>query len=39
MFEPVAGVAVAGATSLFFLLAAMGYDPQRGVLRRAPRAA
>jgi ABC-2 type transport system permease protein len=39
MFEPVAALVVAGTTLLFFLLAAMGYDPQRGMLRRAPQAA
>jgi ABC-2 type transport system permease protein len=39
MFDPVAAAVVAGATLLFFLLAAIGYDPQRGMLRRAPQAA
>jgi ABC-2 type transport system permease protein len=39
MFEPVAAAVVAGATLVFFLLAAIGYDPQRGMLRRAPQAA
>ncbi len=34
MFEPVAALVVAGATVLFFLLAVMGYDPQRGMFRR-----
>ena len=35
MFEPVAAAVVTGATVLFFLLAAIGYDPQRGMIRRA----
>ena len=30
-----AGAVVAGATLLFYLLAVLGYDPQRGTLRRA----
>src|SRR5215212_9746775 len=34
MFEPVAALVVCGATVLFFLLAVLGYDPQRGMLRR-----
>jgi ABC-2 type transport system permease protein len=34
--EPVSALVVAGATVLFFLLAVIGYDPQRGMLRRAP---
>jgi ABC-2 type transport system permease protein len=34
MFEPVAAAVVVGSTALFFLLAVMGYDPQRGMLRR-----
>jgi ABC-2 type transport system permease protein len=34
MFEPVAALVVAGSTVLFFLLAVMGYDPQRGMFRR-----
>jgi ABC-2 type transport system permease protein len=33
--EPVAAIVVIGATALFFLLAVVGYDPQRGTLRRA----
>ena len=33
-FDPVAALVVAGATVLFFLLAVIGYDPQRGMLRR-----
>ena len=35
MFEPVAALVVVGATVLFFLLAVIGYDPQRGLIRRA----
>ena len=35
MFEPVAALVVAGATVVFFLLATIGYDPQRGMIRRA----
>jgi ABC-2 type transport system permease protein len=35
MFEPVAAVVVAGSTLVFFLLAVTGYDPQRGMFRRA----
>jgi ABC-2 type transport system permease protein len=34
-FEPVAAAVVTGATVLFFLLAVAGYDPQRGLIRRA----
>jgi hypothetical protein len=30
---------VAGSTVVFFLLAVHGYDPQRGMLRRAVQAA
>src|SRR6516225_7674054 len=30
----VAGLVVTGATVLFFLLAVLGYDPQRGLIRR-----
>jgi ABC-2 type transport system permease protein len=33
-FEPVAALVVVGSMALFFLLAVMGYDPQRGMLRR-----
>jgi ABC-2 type transport system permease protein len=36
MFEPVAAAVVVVATIVFFLLAAIGYNPQRGMLRRAP---
>ena len=39
MFEPVAALVVVAATLVFFLLAAFGYDPQHGMLRRAPQAA
>src|SRR5215475_5870723 len=39
MFEPVATTVVGGSTVLFFLLAVHGYDPQRGMLRRAAPAA
>jgi hypothetical protein len=35
MFEPVAAALAACSTVLFFHLAAHGYDPQRGMLRRA----
>jgi ABC-2 type transport system permease protein len=34
-FEPTAALVVVGATVLFFLLAVLGYDPQRGLIRRA----
>jgi ABC-2 type transport system permease protein len=34
MFDPVSTGAVLGSTLLFFLLAVIGYDPQRGMLRR-----
>ena len=37
-FDPAAALVVAGTTVLFFLLAVIGYDPQRGMLRRAPQA-
>ena len=39
MFAPVAALVVVAATLVFFLLAAFGYDPQRGMLRRAPQTA
>ena len=39
MFEPVAAAVVTVATVVFFLLAVVGYDPQRGMLRRAAPAA
>jgi len=35
MFEPVSTAVVCGSTVVFFLLAVLGYDPQRGMLRRA----
>ena len=35
MFDPVSWAVVAGATVVFFLAAVYGYDPQRGMLRRA----
>jgi ABC-2 type transport system permease protein len=34
MFDPISALVVVGATLVFFLLAAYGYDPQRGLLRR-----
>src|SRR6202051_1550187 len=34
MFDPVATAVVCGSTVLFFLLAAYGYNPQRGMIRR-----
>jgi ABC-2 type transport system permease protein len=34
MFDPVSAAVVAGSTVVFFLLAVVGYDPQRGMLRR-----
>src|ERR1700728_4011640 len=37
-FEPVAALVVVGTTVLFFLLAVLGYDPQRRMLRRAVQA-
>jgi len=37
-FEPVSAVIVSGAAVLFFLLAVLGYNPQRGMIRRAPQA-
>ena len=35
MLEPLSALVVVGATVLFFLLAVTGYDPQRGLIRRA----
>jgi len=32
--QPIAALVVAGATVIFFLLAVIGYDPQRGLIRR-----
>jgi ABC-2 type transport system permease protein len=34
-FEPVAALVVAAAALVFFMFAVIGYDPQRGFLRRA----
>ena len=34
-FDTVAALVVTGAALLFFLLAVAGYDPQRGLIRRA----
>src|SRR4029453_10416436 len=33
LFEPVAAFVVASSTAAFFLLAVLGYDPQRGMFR------
>ena len=38
-FEPVSALVVSGATVVFFLLAVLGYNPQRGMIRRAPQPA
>jgi ABC-2 type transport system permease protein len=38
MFEPLSALVVCGTTVLFFLLAVLGYNPQRGMIRRAPQA-
>jgi ABC-2 type transport system permease protein len=38
-FEPMAAGIVTGATVLFFMLAVIGYNPQRGIIRRAPQPA
>jgi len=38
-FEPVGAAVVCGSTVVFFLLAVAGYNPQRGMLRRAPQPA
>jgi ABC-2 type transport system permease protein len=35
MFEPTSALVVSMSTVVFFLLAVHGYDPQRGMLRRA----
>jgi ABC-2 type transport system permease protein len=37
-FEPTAAAVVVGATVAFFGLAVIGYNPQRGMIRRAPQA-
>jgi ABC-2 type transport system permease protein len=34
MFDPVSALVVSCSTVVFFLLAVIGYDPQRGMLRR-----
>lgn len=36
MFNGIAATVVVGCGLLFFLLATIGYDPQRGLIRRAP---
>jgi len=36
--DPAAALVVVGTTAVFFLLAVLGYDPQRGMFQRAPRA-
>jgi len=36
---PVAALVVVGSFIVFFLFAVLGYDPQRGLIRRAPRGA
>src|ERR1700733_6544972 len=38
MFEPISALIVAGTTGRFFMLAVIGYDPQRGFIRRAAQA-
>ena len=35
LFEPISAAVVVGSTLLFFYLATLGYDPQRGAIRRA----
>src|SRR5580704_6617579 len=35
LLEPIAAVVVLGLAAVFFLLAVIGYDPQRGLFRRA----
>ena len=37
-FEPTSAAVVAGSTGLFFLLAVLGYNPQRGMIRRTAQA-
>jgi len=39
MFEPIAAAVVVVSTIVFFLLAVQGYNPQRGMMRRAPQPA
>jgi len=38
-FEAVAAAVVSASTVVFFLLAVLGYNPQRGMIRRAPQPA
>src|ERR1700724_1301544 len=38
MFEPLSALVVSGTAVLFFLLAVLGYNPQRGTIRRAVQA-
>jgi ABC-2 type transport system permease protein len=38
MFEPLSALVVSATTVLFFMLAVFGYNPQRGMIRRAPQA-
>jgi ABC-2 type transport system permease protein len=38
-FAPEAAAVVGGATAAFFMLAVFGYNPQRGMIRRAPQPA
>ena len=38
MFEPLSALVVSGTAVLFFLLAVLGYNPQRGMIRRAVQA-
>jgi ABC-2 type transport system permease protein len=38
-FEAVAAAVVCASTLLFFLLAVLGYNPQRGMIRRSPQPA
>lgn len=37
--EPIAALVVVASGLVFFLFAVLGYDPQRGLIRRAPRGA
>jgi ABC-2 type transport system permease protein len=39
LFEPIAALVVLGSAVVFFLLAVIGYDPQRGLFRRGTQAA
>jgi ABC-2 type transport system permease protein len=38
-FEPIAAAVVTASTVVFFMLAVFGYNPQRGLIRRAPQPA